>query len=119
MAAKKSPAYWAAYDLDAIAIFTLAHEAIHLGGVVGGTLSNGTAVGDPQAEAKADCYGMQWIPYVAQQLGDTPDDAQAIARYVWDKVYPLSQPTHPEYWSPDCRPGGALDERPAGATAWP
>ena len=72
-----------------------------------------------QAEAKADCYGMQWMPYVAEQLGDTPDDAQAIARWFWDKVYPLSRPTHPEYWSADCRPGGALDARPAGTTAWP
>ena len=47
------------------------------------------------------------------------DFAQAIATYFWDKIYPLSQATHPEYWSPDCRPGGALDTRPPGATAWP
>ena len=83
----------------AIAILTLAHESIHLSGIVGGTLSNGLAVGDPQAEAKADCYGMQWMPYVAEQLGDTPDDAQAIARYFWDKVYPLDLTLDPEYWS--------------------
>jgi hypothetical protein len=116
---KLTPAYWAAYDLDAIAILTLAHESIHLAGVVGGTLSNGVAVGDPQAEAKADCFGMQWMPYVAEQLGDTPDDAQAIARYFWDKDYALSRATHPEYWSADCRPGGALDARTPGTTAWP
>jgi hypothetical protein len=119
IANKMTPAYWAAYDLDAIAILTLAHESIHLSGVVGGTLSNGVAVGDPQAEAKADCFGMQWMPYVAEQLGDTPDDAQAIARYFWDKDYSLSRASHPEYWSADCRPGGALDTRPAGTTAWP
>ena len=103
----------------AVAILTLAHESIHLGGIVGGTLSNGLAVGDQQAEAKADCFGMQWMPYVAEQLGDTPDDAQAVARYFWEEVYPLSLPLHPQYWSADCRPGGALDTRPPGTTAWP
>lgn len=118
-AAQMTPSYWANYAVDAVAILTLAHESIHLGGIVGGTLSNGLAVGDPQAEAKADCFGMQWMPYVAEQLGDTPDDAQAIARYFWDKIYPLSLPSHPEYWSADCRPGGALDTRPPGTTAWP
>jgi len=118
-AAKMTPSYWATYAVDAIAILTLARESIHLGGIVGGTLSNGLAVGDPQAETEADCFGMQWMPYAAEQLGDTPDDAQAIARYFWDKVYPLSLPSHPEYWSADCRPGGALDTRPPGTTAWP
>jgi len=73
-AAAMSPAYWSAYNAYSIGILTLAHESIHLGGAVGGTLSNGLRVGDPQAEAKGDCFGMQWMPYVAQQLGDTPDD---------------------------------------------
>jgi hypothetical protein len=118
-AAPQSQAYWTSYAAYSIAILTLAHESIHLGGVVGGRLSNGLAVGDQQAEAKADCQGMQWMPYVAEQLGDTPDDAQAIARYFWDKIYGLSRVSHPEYWSPDCRPGGALDARPPGTAAWP
>jgi hypothetical protein len=118
-AATMSPAYWSAYNTYSIAILTLAHESIHLGGAVGGILSNGLPVGDPQAEAKGDCYGMQWMPYVAQQLGDTADDAQAIARYFWDEVYPLDLPAHPEYWSADCRPGGALDLHLAGAAVWP
>jgi hypothetical protein len=118
-AAAMSPAYWSSYSAYSIAILTLAHESIHLGGAVGGTLSNGLPVGDPQAEAKGDCYGMQWMPYVAQQLGDTSDDAQAIARYFWDKVYPLDLPAHPEYWSADCRPGSTLDLHLAGAAVWP
>jgi hypothetical protein len=117
--ALRPQSYWSAYSSYAIAILTLAHESVHLGGVVGGRLSNGLAVGDPQAEAKADCFGMQWMPYVATELGDTRDDAQAIARYVWDRVYGLSRTTHPDYWSADCRPGGALDTRPPGAAAWP
>ena len=61
---------------------------------------------------------MQWMPYVAEQLGDTPDDALAIARYFWDKVYPLDI-SHPPYWSADCRPGGALDLHLPGSTSWP
>jgi len=61
--ARKSPAYWAAYDLTATAIFTLA-----------------------RAEAKTNCGGTQWMPFVAEQLGDTPRDAQAIARYVRENV---------------------------------
>jgi len=119
VAAPMTRAFWASYDLTAIAILTLAHESIHLSGVVGGVLSNGVAVGDPEAEAKADCFGMQWMPYVAEQLGDTPDDARAIARWFWEKVYPRALASHPEYWSPDCRPGGALDERPSGTAVWP
>jgi hypothetical protein len=118
-AAAMPQAYWSDYENDAIAILTLAHESVHLGGTVGGMLANGLAVGDQHAEAKADCYGMQWMPYVAEQLGDTADDAHAIARYFWDKIYPLSLPAHAQYWSADCRPGGALDERPSGTAAWP
>src|SRR4051812_7087154 len=51
------PAFWGSYARYAVAILTLAHESIHLGGIVGGRLSNGLAVGDPLAEAKAECYG--------------------------------------------------------------
>ena len=56
-----------------------------------GDPSAGSAPGDffdPLGEAKASCYGMQWMPFVAQQLGATADDAQAIARYYWDVIYP-------------------------------
>jgi hypothetical protein len=61
--ARKSPAYWAAYDLTATAIFKLARAA-----------------------TKTNCAGMQWMPFVAEQLGDTPADAQAIARYALENV---------------------------------
>ena len=119
--ATRMPAwFWSSYESFAVAIQTLAHESIHLGGVVGGRLSNGLPVGDQQAEAKADCYGLQQMQYVAEQLGDTPDDAQAIAGYFWDKVYPRAKSSsYSQYWSPDCRPGGALDIRPPGSTIWP
>jgi hypothetical protein len=63
----RTPAYWAAYDLDAVAIQTLARESVRLGGAADGS--------------RTDCLSMQWMPYVAEQLGATPDGAQAIARW--------------------------------------
>jgi hypothetical protein len=111
--------FWQDYDAYATAILTLAHESIHLGGTVGLRLANGTVFGDTLAEAKAQCYGMQWMPYVAEQLGDSPDDAQSIATYYWDRDYPRYQSLGGGYWSADCRPGGALDLHLPGATAWP
>jgi len=112
--------WWAGYAGYARAVLTLAHESVHLGGVVGGQLANGMPVGDQQAEAKANCYGMQWMQYVAVRLGDTSDDAQAIATYFWDKLYPQAKSSaYGQYWSAECRPGGALDIRPAGSTVWP
>src|SRR5581483_9222235 len=40
-------------------------------------------------EQQADCYGMQWVPWVAYELGDTGRDTQAIADYFWLAEYPL------------------------------
>ena len=115
-----STAYWADYSRYAEAMLTLAHESIHLSGVVGGRLSNGVQAGVPNAEAKATCYGMQWMPYVAEQLGDTSGDALAIAQFFWDFQYPRIQTgPNPQYWSADCKPGGAMDVRLAGTTDWP
>jgi hypothetical protein len=112
--------FWDAYSEYGYAMLTLAHEAIHLGGVVGGRTANGTILGDPLAEAKAQCWGMQWIPYVAQELGATPDDAEAIAQFVWDWIYPQYQSGRfSHYWSADCRPGGALDLKLPGGVPWP
>ncbi len=113
-------AYWDAYWDYATAILTVAHESIHLGGMVGVRFGNGVVAGDPDSEAKANCYGMQWMSYVAQQLGAAPDDAQAIAFFYWDLVYPnYKGSVYGNYWSADCRPGGPMDIRPAGKTAWP
>ncbi|MBI4172386.1 MAG: hypothetical protein HY511_06470 [Actinobacteria bacterium] len=109
-------AFWKEYFLYAQALLTLAHEAIHLSGVVGGRLSSGVLVGDQQAEAKAECYGLQWLPYVAEQFGAAADDARAIAAYAYDVVHPRFKGT--EYWSPECRDGGALDLRPS-SSVWP
>jgi len=113
-------AYWDAYAEYSNAILTVAHEAYHLGGMVGQRFFNGVVAGDPDAEAKASCYGMQAMTTVAQELGASPDDVQAMATFYWDVIYPDYR-TSPcsRYWSAECRPGGALDTRPAGKTAWP
>jgi hypothetical protein len=112
--------YWDTYSGYVVAIHTLAHESIHLGGIVGRPLANGAALGDPLGEAKAHCYGMQWIAYVAQQLGASADDAQSVALFYWDLIYPeYRTSSYNWYWSAECRPGGALDVRPAGHTSWP
>jgi hypothetical protein len=115
---QRDTAYWQTYTGYAYALLTLAHESIHLGGYVGGTLSNGVLAGYQDAEARAQCYGMQWMPYVAQQLGDTTDDALAIARYTYARIYPLYKTGDPIYWSSECRPGGALDIHLAGSSIW-
>jgi hypothetical protein len=68
---------------------------------------------------------MQRTALVAQQLGDTPDDAEAVADYLWLLTYPGE--AHPDdpysiqhpYWSMDCMPGGPLDVRAPGTTLWP
>jgi hypothetical protein len=69
------------------------------------------------AESEAQCVGMQWMPYVAGQLGDTAADAEAIAQYAYADLYPDFEGT--PYWSPGCVPGGTLDRRGAGHRAWP
>lgn len=94
--------FWEEYENFALAILTLAHEAMHLGGVFD--------------EDAAECSGLQWMPYVAEQLGATPDDARVIVRYALDKIYPQAQGT--EYWSSDCREGGPMDLTP-GDGVWP
>lgn len=111
--------YWTTYKNTAKALLTIAHESIHLAGVVGGITSPGFPFGDQLAEAKANCYGMQWIPSVAQQLGASADDAIAIARFTYDQVYPVYQGT--QYWSASCVPGGAMDIRAdrSSTAHWP
>ena len=104
-AAAVPASYWTAYASYAQAIETLAHEAAHMSGIL--------------PDDVAECTGMQWIQTVAVALGDTPDDGEAIAKYFWDEIYASKKLAAPAYWSADCRPGGPLDVRPPGKTAWP
>jgi hypothetical protein len=101
------------------AMLSLGHEAVHV-------IQYGAGLPFAQVEATADsvanCWGMQWIPWIAEQLGDTSDDAAALAHAVFDLLYPelRSAPDSVEgpQWSAECRPGGALDLHLDGAAAW-
>jgi hypothetical protein len=109
-------AYWRRYDAVAEGLLTLTHEAEHLGGMVGGVV-DGVEVGDPHAEAKAECWGMQRLTWAAEQFGASAADARAVARYSFRVDYPRERGT--EYWSAQCVPGGALDVRPPWSRVWP
>lgn len=83
------------------AVHVLTHEAMHLNGHYG--------------EAEAECYAMQHDAEVAQRLGATPDNADALATSYWNEMYPRMRT---EYVSGDCKPMGLLDQSP-GDGLWP
>jgi hypothetical protein len=110
--------YWDEYQNYAQAVLTLAHESVHLALTRAGVSIDRYL---PVSETWANCRGLQWMPWVAEQLGATPDDARAIARFAYDYIYPgyqgVSNNGSP-YWSPDCRQDGPLDLT-AGDGVWP
>lgn len=116
--APQDDSYWSAYARYARALWTLAHESIHQQQFAPGAAIDAVL---PASETDANCYGLQWLPYVAEQFGAAPDDAQAIAEYAYDKLYPgyrgFTNNGSP-YWSSDCRSGGPLDLTP-GDNLWP
>ncbi len=76
-----------------IAVHILSHEARHMAGET--------------SEGVAECEAMQRDAQTAELLGADPDQALRLAQTYWRDVYPrLSD----DYLSPDCRPGGPLDE---------
>ena len=81
-------------------IKVLAHEAQHLRGITD--------------ESVAECYGIEKTAFTAEQLGATPTEAAALARYVWLSLAYMPQ----SYVSPECHPGGKLDLHPDTAD-WP
>lgn len=120
-AEKPVDTYWRDFGDYARAMITVAHEAVHLQQVKAGAVRPADAI----VESQAMCSGMQWLADIAVALGDTPDDAQAIATYFWSIEYPWSttldseySKAHP-YWSADCKPGGALDIRADKSGFWP
>jgi hypothetical protein len=83
------------------ALSTLAHEAYHLAGI--------------RDEAAAECYAIQMVDFVAERLGSTAAQGRLVS--VW--AARTSARMHPpEYHSPECRRGGALDLEPR-SPAWP
>ena len=88
----------------AMALAVVAHESYHLLGY-----SN---------EAQVECYGMQSIWFVANKLGASIDESQALASLYATQMYPQRRTLTPKYWSAQCRDGGKLDLRPSLAR-WP
>jgi hypothetical protein len=88
--------------LDAFALEVVAHEAKH----VESSFLN---------EAEVECYALQQVDRAARLLGASKGRARRLAEVAWTVLYPENTPT---YRSPECRPGGALDETP-GDGVWP
>jgi hypothetical protein len=86
------------------ALETVSHESYHTLGF--------------ETESTAECYGMQSLWYVASRLGATQREAERLAGWYWRFQYPAWRRNHPEYWSAQCRDGGALDLRKT-SHAWP
>lgn len=109
------------YAHYAQAILTLTHESVHLGGAISGVFRTGQAFGEIEAEAKANCYGIQWMWWAATQLGASPQDAQALATWTYQVIYPgyRNAAGVSRYWSADCVPNGRLDIRADKTAAWP
>ena len=77
----------------------LTHEAMHLSGRLN--------------EAAAECAAVQRDAHTARLLGAPDAAAGELAAAYWRNIYPLMPDG---YRSPECRSGGALDERLADAS---
>lgn len=78
----------------AFTVGVIGHEAVHVWGTAD--------------EATAECYGMQWIPEVAEFLNRTKREGRYLADLYWKKIYTQEKPP---YRSPRCRNGGPMDGR--------
>ena len=75
-----------------VAVHVLTHETMHMIG-----LTN---------EAQAECAAMQRDAAMAEALGATPVQAQALAHRYWLEVYPRM----PDGYTGGCGPDSAWDE---------
>ncbi len=91
------------YVRTVVAVQVLAHEAMHVRGIVN--------------EAAAECYAMQVFASVAERLGVPTTRAREMASDYWRDVYP-QRPPESAYRSSECRDGGALDLAPT-SSSWP
>lgn len=83
------------------AVGTLAHESIHLRGILD--------------EGVTECYAVQNLALAAQRLGATPEQAHNLAVLHWE----TGTPQMPDrYRAPDCGDGARLDLRPDDPV-WP
>jgi hypothetical protein len=88
----------------AMALQVVAHESYHLWGA--------------DEEAMAECYGLQSLFYVANQLGAPLAESKALGRLYWSDVYRVHGAEWPKYWSAECKNGARLDLRPSDSR-WP
>lgn len=80
-------------DGQVLAVHVLTHEAMHMAGITD--------------EARAECLAMQRDAKTARLLGASPEEAADTARRYWRTFYPRMLDA---YVSPECRPGGQLDQ---------
>ena len=90
-------------DQRLFALQTIAHEAVHLSGV--------------EDEAVAECYGMQFLGWVARRLGASEALAREMARDYWRGYYVKRRPGS-AYFDAGCHDGGVLDLAP-DRRGWP
>lgn len=76
-----------------IAVHVVTHETMHMVGITD--------------EAHAECAAVQRDAAMAEALGASPQEAQALARRYWIEVYPRM----PDNYVGGCGPGGTYDER--------
>lgn len=91
------------YPQTLFALQTLAHETVHLHGILD--------------ERLAECYGMQLLDEAARSLGADDALAAELAADYWSAMY-LRQRPGSEYFRADCVDGSPLDLSPA-SSAWP
>jgi hypothetical protein len=82
------------YHQRIYAVATAAHEAMHVLGV-----------GD---EAAAECLAFQMVTPITAYFGASTAFAYEIGRD-YSPLYDLNREFAPDYWSAECRDGGALD----------
>jgi hypothetical protein len=80
-----------------VAVHVLTHETMHMIGLTD--------------EAQAECAAMQRDAAMAEELGATPEQGQALAHRYWLEVYPRM----PDGYTGGCGPGGQWDEHLAVA----
>jgi hypothetical protein len=91
------------YRRTLFALQTLAHESMHLRGIVD--------------EGLTECYGMQLLDDVARWFGADDALAAELATDYWNEFYVRQRPES-EYFRADCVDGSSLDLSPA-STSWP
>ena len=80
---------------EILAVHVVAHEAMHINGIVD--------------EAVAECTAVQLNYLIAEKLGATPEEARELQRRYYVEYYPRQRDP---YVSGECREGGAFDINP-------